>query len=34
VENKFKTAGGTAAIKNIYKIIENKSFLQPYDAYK
>ncbi|KIM41676.1 hypothetical protein M413DRAFT_444924 [Hebeloma cylindrosporum] len=37
VENKFKAAyaGVTAlTIKHVYKIIENKSFLQPYDAYK
>jgi len=34
VEKKFTTAGGTSAIKHIYKIIENKTFLQPYDAYK
>ncbi|KAF5314278.1 hypothetical protein D9619_011841 [Psilocybe cf. subviscida] len=39
VEKKFLSAWkypGTAipTIKKIYKIIENKSFLQPYDAYK
>ncbi|KAF8966937.1 hypothetical protein BDZ97DRAFT_1657074, partial [Flammula alnicola] len=39
VQNKFKSAWkypGTPipTIKNIYKIIENKSFLQPYDRYK
>ncbi|KAF8154070.1 hypothetical protein B0H34DRAFT_75619 [Crassisporium funariophilum] len=39
VENKFKNAwkGGIAtlpAIKKIYKVIENKSFLVPYDKYK
>jgi len=37
VEKKFQTAwavGTAPAIKHIYKIIENNSFLQPYDAYK
>lgn len=39
VDKKFQSAWkypGTAlpTIKSVYKIIENKSFLQPYDAYK
>jgi len=39
VENKFKNAWGfpnlrKPTIKRIFKIIENKSFLQPYDRYK
>lgn len=37
VEQKFKKAwqsGSCPTIKKIYKVIENKSFLMPYDKYK
>jgi hypothetical protein len=37
VEQKFKKAwqtGHCPTIKKIYKVIENKSFLMPYDRYK
>ena len=37
MEERFKRAwrtGNCPTIKKIYKVIENKSFLKPYDQYK